>query len=254
MRIPDLSLAGEVALVTGGKGGIGKDIARAMAAAGADVAVSSRVAEGELQAVADEILRLGRRSLAVQADVSRKKDVDNLVAKVMDEFGAIDILVNSAGILLKAPILETSEDVWSRLINTNLKGCFLCCQAVARRMVERKKGTIINMASALAFKALPEMGAYGISKAGIVMLTRALAQELGGYGIRVNAIAPALVQTEMSRPNWSDPIALNHIESMIPMGRIAQTSDIVGAALFLASQASSYITGDTILVTGGADA
>jgi NAD(P)-dependent dehydrogenase (short-subunit alcohol dehydrogenase family) len=254
MRIPDLSLAGEVALVMGGKGGIGADIARAMAVAGADVAVSSRVAEGELQAVAEDIGRLGRRSLAVQADVSRKTDVDNLVNRVMDQFGTIDILVNSAGILAKAPILETSEDVWGRLINTNLKGCFLCCQAVAKRMVERKKGTIINLASALAFKALPEMGAYGISKTGIVMLTRALAQELGGHGIRVNAIAPALVKTEMSRPNWSDPIALKHIESMIPLGRIARTSDIVGVALFLASQASSYITGDTILVTGGAEA
>jgi NAD(P)-dependent dehydrogenase (short-subunit alcohol dehydrogenase family) len=254
MRIPDLSLAGEVALVMGGKGGIGADIARAMAVAGADVAVSSRVAEDELLAVAEEIGRLGRRSLAVQADVSRKRDVDNLVSRVTEEFGAIDILVNSAGVLLKAPILETSEDVWGKLINTNLKGCFLCCQAVAKKMVERKKGTIINLASALAFKALPEMGAYGISKAGIVMLTRALAQELGSYGIRVNAIAPALVKTEMSRPNWSDPIALKHIESMIPLGRIAQTSDIVGVALFLASQASSYITGDTILVTGGAEA
>ena len=251
MRIPDLSLAGEVALITGGKRGMGREIALAMAAAGADVAVSSRTVEGELKEVADEIRSLGRRSLAVRADVSRKTDVENLVSRVMDEFGTIDILVNSAGILAKAALLETSEDSWRQMIEVNLTGCFLCSQAVGKRMVERKKGTIINMTSDLAFSPVPEMGAYSVSKAGIVILTRVLSKELGKYGIRVNAIAPGLVKTEMSRPNWSDPAVLKQVESMIPLGRIGQTRDVVGAALFLASQASNYITGDTLLLNGG---
>ncbi|MFH1488114.1 MAG: 3-oxoacyl-ACP reductase family protein [Pseudomonadota bacterium] len=251
MDIPNLSLEGEVAIVTGAKRGMGRNIAIAMAEAGADVAVCGRVLEGELEAVADHIAKLGRRSLALRVDIRRKKDVDNLVDKVMDKFGAIDILVNNAGVLAKVPILDTSEEVWDNIVNTNLKGCFLCSQAVGRKMVERKKGTIINLSSDLAFKALPEMGAYCISKTGIVMLTRALARELGGHGIRVNSIAPGLIRTEMSRPNWGNPEALAHMESVIPLGRIGEPDDIVGLALFLASDASRYITGDTILMNGG---
>lgn len=251
MDIPNLSLAGEVALVTGGKRGIGKDIALAFAAAGADVAVCSRTVEGELEAVADEIQKLGRRSLAIQADTSQKTDVHNMVNRVTDQFGTIDILVNNAGALAKAPILETTEEVWDELMNVNLKGYFLCSQAVGKIMVERKKGRIINVASDLAFQAVPEMGAYCISKAGIVMLTRALARELGGHGIGVNAIAPGLVRTELSRPNWSDAEALGQMEAMITLGRIAEPGDLVGAVLFLASSASNYITGDTILLNGG---
>jgi NAD(P)-dependent dehydrogenase (short-subunit alcohol dehydrogenase family) len=251
MDIPNLSSEGKAAIVTGGKTGMGRDIALAMASAGADVAVCGRVLEGALEAVADDIAKLGRRSLALQVDISRKEDVDNLVDKVMHEFGAIDILVNNAGILVKAPILDTSDEVWDNVMNTNLKGYFLCSQAVGRKMVERKKGAIINLSSDLAFKALPEMGAYCISKASIVMLTQALARELGGHGIRVNSIAPGLIRTEMSRPNWGNPEALAHMESMIPLGRIGETDDIVGLALFLASDASRYITGDIILLNGG---
>jgi NAD(P)-dependent dehydrogenase (short-subunit alcohol dehydrogenase family) len=251
MDVPNLVLEGEVAVVTGSKRGMGRDIALAMASAGADVAVCSRLVEGELEAVADEIAKLGRRSLALRVDISRKKEVDNLVDKVMDEFGAIDILVNNAGVQVKAPILDTSEEVWDNIIDTNLKGCFLCSQAVGRKMMERKKGTIINLSSDLAFKAFPELGAYCISKTGIVMLTRALARELGSHGIRVNSIAPGLVRTEMSRANWGNPEALAHVESLLPLGRIGETEDVVGVALFLASDASRYITGDTILLNGG---
>jgi NAD(P)-dependent dehydrogenase (short-subunit alcohol dehydrogenase family) len=245
------NLKGEVALVTGAKRGMGREIALAMAGAGADVVVCGRVLEGELEAVADDIAKLGRRSLALRVDIRRKKDVDHLVDKVMEDFGAIDILVNNAGVLAKIPLLETSEELWDDIVNTNLRGGFLCSQAVGRKMIERKKGTIINLSSDLAFKAVPEMGAYCISKAGIVMLTRVLARELGGHGIRVNSIAPGLIRTEMSRPNWGDPEALAHMESMIPLGRIGETDDIVGVALFLASDASRYITGDTILLNGG---
>jgi 2-deoxy-D-gluconate 3-dehydrogenase len=252
MSIPNFSLSGEVAIVTGGKRGIGREIALALAGAGADVAVCTRVVEGGgLEAVVEEIKRLGRRSLGIQADTSRKADVDNMVQKVMDQFGRIDILINNAGALIKAGFLEMSEDVWDKHMEVNLKGYYLFSQAVAMRMVERKKGCIINIASDLAFKAVPGMSAYCVSKAGIIMLTRALAQELGQYGIRVNAIAPGMIRTELSRPNWSDPAFLKFMESITPLGRIGELSEVVGAALLLASNASSYISGNTILINGG---
>ena len=248
----NFSLLGEVAVVTGGKRGIGREIALALAGAGADVAVCTRVVEdGGLEAVVEEIKRLGRRSLGIQADTSRKADVERMVHKVMDQFGHIDILVNNAGALIKAGFLEMSEDVWDKHMEVNPKGYYLCSQAVAKRMVERKKGCIINIASDLAFKAVPGMSAYCVSKAGIIMLTRALAQELGQYGIRVNAIAPGMIRTELSRPNWSDPDFLKFYESITPLGRVGELREIGGAALFLASSASSYISGSTILVNGG---
>src|SRR4030067_1633034 len=251
MGIPNFSLLGEVAIVTGGKRGIGREIALVLAAAGADGAVCSRVVEdGGLEAVVEDIKRLGRRSLGIQADTSRKSDVDSMVQKVMDQLGAIDILVNNAGVMMMAPFLEMSEEFWDKHMVVNLKGYYLFSQAVAKRMVERRKGSIINIASDLAFKAIPAMSAYCVSKAGIIMLTRALAQELGQYGIRVNAIAPGLVKTELSRPNWSNPDFLKFMESITPLGRIGEPNEIADAALFLASKGSSYISGNTILVNG----
>jgi dehydrogenase/reductase SDR family protein 4 len=252
MSIPNFSLSGEVAIVTGGKRGIGREIALALAGAGADVAVCTRrVDDGGLETVVEDIKKLGRRSLGIQADTSRKADVDNMVQKVMDQLGRIDILINNAGALIKAAFLEMSEDVWDKHMDVNLKGYYLVSQAVAKRMVERRKGCMINIASDLAFKAVPGMAAYCVSKAGIIMLTRALAQELGQYGIRVNAIAPGMIRTELSRPNWSDPVFLKYMETITPLGRIGELSDIVGVALLLASSASSYISGSTVLLNGG---
>jgi len=253
MSIPDFSLAGKVAIVTGGKRGIGRAIALAFAEAGADVAVCSRgVEDGELEAVAEEIRKLGRRSLAVPADTSRKADVDNLVQKVMEQFGTIDILVNNAGILIRAPLLDMPEEDWDKIFAVDLRGYFLCAQAAGRVMVERRKGNIINISTQQAFKAqMVELGAYGIAKAGVVMLTRVLARELGSHGIRVNSIAPGLARTEFSRTTWGNPEVLKKIEASLPLGRIAEPDDFVGAALFLASDASSYVTGHTILMEGG---
>jgi NAD(P)-dependent dehydrogenase (short-subunit alcohol dehydrogenase family) len=252
MGIPSFSLAGKVAIVTGAKRGIGKAIALAFAEAGADVAVCSRVIEdGQLQAVAEEIQRLGRRSLAIQADISKKADVDNLVQKVMDQFAAIDILVNNAGILLKKSLLNTSEDDWDEIINVDLKGCYLCSQAVGKSMVERRRGNIINISSTHGLKAAINRGAYCVAKAGVLMLTRVAALELASYNIRVNAITPTIVKTEMTRASWSVPETLEYYRSTIPLGRLAEPGDIVGAALFLASDASSFITGHTIVVDGG---
>jgi NAD(P)-dependent dehydrogenase (short-subunit alcohol dehydrogenase family) len=255
MGIPSFSLAGKGAIVTGGKRGIGRAIALAFAEAGADVVVCGRVVEGELGAVADEIRRLGRRSLAVRADISRKKDVENLVERVMDEFGAIDILVNNAAILIDAPLLEFSEDDWDTVMDTDLKGYYLCAQAVGKKMVERRRGNIINMASLSAIKAREKAGAYCIAKAGVVMLTKALALELASYNIRVNAIAPPLVKTESTEHVWrNNPEVVKQIEARIPLGRITEPGDCVGPALFLASEASRFITGQTIIVDGGLQA
>jgi NAD(P)-dependent dehydrogenase (short-subunit alcohol dehydrogenase family) len=252
-KSPESSLAGKVALVTGGSQGIGKAIALGFAEAGANVAVCSRgIKEGQLEGVAEDIQRLGRKSMAIRADTSRKSDVENMVEKVMDQFGAIDILVNNAGILIRTPLLELTEEAWDKLLDVDLKGYFLCAQAVGKRMVQRKKGNIINISTQFAFRApTVGMGAYAIAKAGVVMLTRVLAQELGRYGIRANSIAPGLTRTEFSRASWSNPELMKQVEASLPLGRIAESVDLVGTALFLASDASSYVTGNTILLEGG---
>jgi NAD(P)-dependent dehydrogenase (short-subunit alcohol dehydrogenase family) len=253
MSIPDFSLTGKTVLVTGASKGIGKEIALAFAEAGADVAVCSRgFVEGQLEGVAEDIERLGRRSIAIKADTSRKSDVENMVQKAMDQFGKIDILLNNAGIIIRGPLLDMPEDEWDRLISVDLKGYFLCAQAVGRKMVERKKGNIINISTQFAFKApAVGMGAYAIAKSGVVMLTRVLAQELGPHGIRANSIAPGLTKTDFSQATWSNAEVLKQVSASLPLGRIAETGDLVGAALFLASEASSYVTGHTILMEGG---
>lgn len=249
------SLAGKAAIVTGGRRGIGRAIALALAGAGADVALGDRVVDdGELEAVAEEVKKLGRRSLAVQTDITRKADVDNLVQKTVAELGAIDILVNNAAMNIMAPLLELNEAGWDRVIDTDLKGYYLCSQAAGRVMVEQKRGNIINIASTAAMYSAPEMGAYCIAKAGVVMLTRILAVELARYNIRVNAVAPSMVKTKFSQPLWADAKTLKQIESEVPLGRLAEPADIVGSVLFLASDAAAYVTGHTIVVDGGSSA
>jgi NAD(P)-dependent dehydrogenase (short-subunit alcohol dehydrogenase family) len=171
---------------------------------------------------------------------------------VVDEFGGIDILVNNAGIIVRAPLLEHSEQDWDKVIDTDLKGYYLCCHAIAKEMVERKKGNIINIASDQAIRGSPASPVYSIAKAGVVMLTKGLARELAVYNIRVNAIAPGAVRgTGMGQCWWSTPALLKEQEDRIPLGRVAEPSDVANVALFLASDASRHITGDTIVVDGG---
>ena len=271
MSIPSLSLEGKVALVTGAKGGIGRAIALAFAEAGADVAVGDYVIDdGELGAVAEEIQRFGRRALAIQADVSQKVEVDNLVQRVEDELGPVDILVNNAGISGMGTLAATLEEAWDRVIGINLKGCYLCSQVVGEGMIERKKGSIISIASVEGLMGgvlertlissapvprpaitVPSPRPYNISKAGVIMLTRVLARQLGSYGIRVNAIAPGGIRTEMTRFAWAEPELLKRFESHVPLGRIGDPEEMAGVALFLASDASSYVTGHTIVADGG---
>ena len=251
MSIPNFTMTGKIALITGGRTGMGKAFALAFAEAGADIAICSRTDEGdELEAVAAEIRKLGQRALAIRADVSRKDDVENMVKKAIAELGNIDILINNAGILIRGPLLETEEDIWDNIIDTNLKGCYLCSQAVGQVMIKRKKGSIINIASVAGLSSMTLRTAYSISKAGVIMLTRVLARELGGYNIRVNAIAPGAVRTRMNESLIGNP-DFTEILTNTPLGRFGEVSDITGAALFLASDAASWITGHTLLVDGG---
>ena len=248
MSTSKFPLAGQVAIVTGGGTGIGWGIALEFAKAGADVVVASRRLS-VLGKVAEEVTALGRRSLAVQVDITRKADVDNMVQRTMGEFGVIDILVNNAAVGGKFTLLEIPEDEWDRVIDTNLKGYYLCSQAVSKRMVERRKGNIINIASEAAFRG---GSSYNVSKAGVVNLTRGLALELASYNIRVNTIAPGPVKgTEMGRSWWGDLERLKQWEAKIPLGWVAEPSDIGSVAVFLASDASRYITGSTIVADGG---
>lgn len=255
MSIPTFMMADKVALITGGRVGIGRALALAFAEAGADIAICSRTDEAGLESVANEIREFGRRALAVKADVSRKADVENMVKKTVVELGDIDILINNAGIFVQRPLLEIEEDIWDEVIDINLKGCYLCSQAVSRLMVERKKGNIINMASTDGFAALPPEGVYCVSKAGVVMLTRLFARELGKYNIRVNAIAPWIVKTPMvvaSGVAGEDADEYTKAEwASLPLKRFGETDDIVGAALYLASDAASWVTGHTLVVDGG---
>jgi NAD(P)-dependent dehydrogenase (short-subunit alcohol dehydrogenase family) len=250
MSLPGFSLEGQVAVITGGSRGLGKAIALTFSEAGADIVVCSRGIE-DIQLVAKEIQNLGGHSLGIQTDVSHKSDVDNLIQRVMDEFGHIDILVNNAGAAINIlPILEQNEDVWDTIMDINLKGPYLCSLAVSKIMVKQKKGNIINMSSAGGL--LQGFGnAYAVSKAGLIKMTRILAFELGKHNVRVNAIAPGWVKTEMNRMIWSNPEALKGFLTKIPLGQFGQPSDVANAALFLASEASSYITGHTLVVDGG---
>ena len=251
MCLPNFMLNGKVAVITGGRRGIGKAIALTFAEAGADVAICDLVKDGNLEIVAEEIRKLGRRSIAVQADVTRKADVDNFINRATSELGYIDILVNNAGGGDAEPLKNTSEAEWDRLIDLNLKSCYLCFQAVAKGMIERRQGNIISMASGAGMRGFAGRNVYNIAKAGVIMFTRVVARDLGKYNIRANAIAPTTVHTDLMQWLWDDPKALAAEAARIPLGRLAEPDDITGPALFLASDASKYISGHTIVIDGG---
>ena len=255
MSIPSFSLEGKVAIVTGAKRGIGRAIALVLAEAGADVAVATRVVKDAnygLEAVAEEIRGLGRRSLAVQADVAKKSDVDNLVQKTVSELGGIDVLVNSAGITTRTTPMEISEEEWDRILDTDLKGCLLCAQAAGKRMIEQKRGgSIINLSSVAAVTSPVNRAGYASAKLGVIMLTRQLAKQLGPYNIRVNTIIPGFIKTEMSRDMWSNPKKLKQELAMIPMNRWGEPVEIANIALMLASDVASYVSGVALAVDGG---
>jgi len=243
-------LKGEKAIVTGGGQGLGREMALALAEAGADVAVVQRRVEVAEQ-TAEEIRKLGRDSLAMKVDVSKAEDVKNMVAVAKDRFGEIDILINNAGIGQGIPALDMTEEDWDSMIDIHLKGTFLCSQMVGREMVEQKKGSIINIASMSGFiinRPQPQAH-YNTAKAGIAHLTKSLAMEWAKFNIRVNAIAPGYMKTSMLK-RVSDKIAEEWL-SLSPMGRFGEPYEIKGLALFLASKASTFMTGTAIVIDGG---
>jgi NAD(P)-dependent dehydrogenase (short-subunit alcohol dehydrogenase family) len=248
------SLKGKVAIITGGSRGIGRAIALAYAEAGADVVVSSRNKRPpELEKVAEEIQTLGKRALAVPAHVGKKEDVETLVRKTLHAFGRIDILVNNAGAnpVLSA-MVDLEEDSFDKVLEVNLKGAFLMSRAVAREMIKQGGGRIINMSSISGLRARADgTGAYCISKAAMNMMTQVMARELARHHILVNAIAPGSIKTDFSRVNWTDPERKAQRIREIELKRFGEPEEVVGIALFLASDASSFVTGEIIRVDGG---
>lgn len=247
----EILLEGKVALVTGASRGIGRAIALRLANAGAKVVVSSRKIEG-VQAVADEIAAGGGQALAVQAHVGRPEEVTALVARTVEAFGRIDIAVNNAATNPHfGPLLTADESQFDKIMDTNVKGAFRLCKAVAPHMERQGGGKIINVASIAGLRPSPAMGVYCISKAALIMLTQVLAMELGRANIQVNAIAPGVIKTRLSEALWQTPQIAEPILARTPLGRFGEPNDIAGLALYLASPASDYITGAVFVIDGG---
>lgn len=246
----EFSLKNKVALITGASRGIGEAIALGLSKAEADVAIASRKLP-DLEKVAEEIKKRGKKCLPVAAHIGKIEEIDNLVKRVLEEFGKIDILVNSAATNpTMAPAIDVDERAWDSIMNLNLKGLFFLSQAVAKAMKGKGGGKIINVASVAGIS--PDiLPIYSISKAGVIMATKVMAQQWAPYNIRVNAIAPGLTRTRFSEALWKNPDILRVAMSRTPMARPADPEEMVGAVLYLASDASSYVTGQVIAIDGG---
>jgi len=241
-------LAGKVALITGGNTGIGRAVALAYAAEGAEVAVAWVAQEPAARSLVAEIERHGRRALAVRCDVTREPEVRDLVRTVVDRFGRVDVLVNNAGIQKAQPITETPLEDWERMMAVHLRGAFLCCREVAPVMIAQRSGRIIVLSSQLAYIGRANYTAYSAAKGGLLSFTRALAQELAPHGILVNAVAPGLIDTGFDP--LSEEAKARHAAAL-PLGRLGTPEDLVGAFVFLASDESRYFCGQTLHPNGG---
>ena len=245
------SLEGKVAIITGGSRGIGRKIAEEFAKAGASVVVSSRKLEACEQAVS-EIEESGGRALAVAAHTGKPDQLEALADATLAHFGKIDILVNNAGTNPHfGATIDIEKGAWDKTFDVNVDGVFFLTQAVFERWMRDNGGIVINMASVAGLQPAPMTGAYCVTKAALIMLTRVLASELGAFNIRVNAIAPGFIKTDMSKAVWTSDFFKENVKRL-PVPRIGETEDLVGAALYLASGASSFMTGETIVVDGGA--
>lgn len=246
-------LTGQVAIVTGARRGMGRTHSLALAKAGAKVAVSD-ISQEDCQIIVEEIKKAGGKALAVKCDVSKKEEVDNLVKATVDKWGKVDILVNNAGICQFKPFLELTEEEWDRTLDINLKGYFLCAQAAAKEMAKQKSGVIINIASVAMGQqgiGFSNIAHYCASKGGIVAMTEALALELAPFNIRVNAVAPGMIETPMIDTVKSDPKTLEALMARVPLRRIGKPEEVSNLVLFLASDDSSYMTGSTVVIDGG---
>jgi NAD(P)-dependent dehydrogenase (short-subunit alcohol dehydrogenase family) len=250
MGHPKLDLTSKTAVVIGGTSGIGLTLAKGLAEAGADVIATGRRAD-LVKSAADEIRALGRKSLVVTSDVTDRASLEALLSAVEREFGHVDILLNSAGITRRTPTLEVSETEWNNIIETNLTGTLRTCQVFGRKMIERKQGRIINIASLASDRGFFEVAAYAASKAAVVALTKTLAVECAPFNVCVNAIAPGVFPTDLNRALLDGTPRGNEFLVRTPMRRFGNLEELVGAAVFLSSDGASFVTGHVLVVDGG---
>ncbi len=250
MSYKKLELNGKTAVVIGGTSGIGLAIAKGFAEAGADVVPTSRRGE-QVELAAAEIESAGRATLRVASDVSERQSLENLLAKTLEKFGKVDILVNCAGRTKRAPTLDFAEEDWNAIMETNVSGTLRACQVFGRSMIEKSYGRIINIASLSTFVALYEVAAYAASKAAVASLTKSLAIEWGKLGVNVNAIAPGVFKTDLNRELLESTERGREFQLRTPLGRFGQTEELAGAAIFLASDAASFVNGEILVVDGG---
>jgi len=250
MSYSRLELNGKIAVVIGGTSGIGLAIAKGMAEAGADVIPTSR-RQDQVNAAAKEIESRGRRTLQVSSDVSDRGSLEHVLEESVKAFGKVDILVNSAGRTKRAPTLDFTEEDWNNIIDTNLTGTLRAAQVFGRHMLERESGSIINIASLSSFVALYEVAAYSASKAAVASLTKSLAIEWGQRGVRVNAIAPGVFRTPLNEKLLDETERGREFLVRTPMKRFGNVEELAGAAIFLASDAASFVNGEVLAVDGG---
>ena len=245
-----LDLEGKVGVVTGGTSGIGRAMSLGLAEAGAAVIATAR-RQTQVDETAKEIETRGRRTLRLTSDVCDRSSLETLMSAALESFGKVDILINCAGRIKRTPTLTMAEDDWTAILDTNLTGTLRACQVFGRHMLEREHGRIINIASLNSFVALSEVAAYAASKAAVVSLTRSLAVEWSKKGVTVNAIAPGVFRTELNAALLDSTPRGQELLMRTPMGRFGKTEELVGAAIYLASDAASFVTGQTLVVDGG---
>lgn len=243
-------LSGRIAIVTGTSRGLGQEFARALARAGADLVLTSR-ARDSLQAFEAEIRAMGRRAISLELDVRNQESIERMASAAEDEFGHLDILVNNAGCNVRKPALEVTWDDWNLILDTNLRGSFFVAQAVARRMIPRRYGRIINIGSVTSVAGYAGLAPYGASRGGIRQLTMSLADDWGQHGITVNCLAPGWFRTDQNKVLYEDKEWVEYLCDRIPLKRPGRPDDLDAAVVFLAAESSRYVTGQTLLVDGG---